>query len=55
MDEISELMIQVRPDVVRALRESESNVIEEILHVARRAVIAPADPILHIEHFNIAT
>jgi Rne/Rng family ribonuclease len=55
LDENSELMIRVHPDVARALRESESNVVEEIRHVTRRDVIIKADPTLHIEHFNIVT
>ena len=55
VDEHAELMIRVHPDVARALRESESNVIEEIRHVTRRDVIIKADPTLHIEHFNIVT
>jgi Rne/Rng family ribonuclease len=55
VDEHSELMIRVHPDVARALRESESNVINEIRHLVRREVIIKADPTLHIEHFNIVT
>jgi Rne/Rng family ribonuclease len=55
VDEHSELMIRVHPDVARALRESESNVINEIRHLLRREVIIKADPTLHIEHFNIVT
>jgi ribonuclease G len=55
MDERSELMIRVHPDVARALRESESNVTSEIRHLLRRDVIIKADPTLHIEHYNIVT
>jgi ribonuclease G len=55
LDERSELMIRVHPDVARALRESESLVIDEIRHVLKRDVIIKADPTLHIEHFNIVT
>jgi ribonuclease G len=55
MDENAELMIRVHPDVARALRESESNVVEEIRHITRRDVMIKADPTLHIEHFNIVT
>lgn len=55
VDERAELMIRVHPDVARALRESESNVINEIRHLLRRDVIIKADPTLHIEHFNIVT
>jgi Rne/Rng family ribonuclease len=55
MDDRSELMIRVHPDVARALRESESNVIEEIRHILGRDVLIKADPSLHIEHFNIVT
>ncbi len=51
----AELMIRVHPDVARALRESESNVVNEIRHLLRRDVIIKADPTLHIEHFNIVT
>ena len=55
VDEHSELMIRVHPDVARALRESESLVIDEIRHVLKRDVIIKSDPTLHIEHFNIVT
>ena len=55
VDEHSELMIRVHPDVARALRESESLVIDEIRHVLKHDVIIKADPTLHIEHFNIVT
>jgi Rne/Rng family ribonuclease len=55
LDERTELMVRVHPDVARALRESESNVIEEIRHVLKRDVLIKADPTLHIEHFNIVT
>jgi Rne/Rng family ribonuclease len=55
LDERSELMVRVHPDVARALRETESSVIEEIRHVLRRDVIIKADQTLHIEHFNIVT
>jgi Rne/Rng family ribonuclease len=55
MDDRTELMIRVHPDVARALRESESSVINEIRHLLRRDVLIKADPTLHIEHFNIVT
>jgi ribonuclease G len=55
LDDRAELMVRVHPDVARALRESESPVIEEIRHVLRKDVIVKADPSLHIEHFNIVT
>ncbi len=55
LDERSELMVRVHPDVARALRESESQVVEEIRHVLRRDVIIKSDPTLHVEHFNIVT
>jgi Rne/Rng family ribonuclease len=55
VDGRSDVMIRVHPDVARALRESESIVIEEIRHVLKRDVMVKADPTLHIEHFNIVT
>lgn len=55
LDERTELMVRVHPDVARALRESESNVIEELRHVLHRDIMIKADPTLHIEHFNIVT
>jgi ribonuclease E len=55
MDERSDLMIRVHPDVARALRESESMVVEEIRHMLKRDVVIKSDPTLHIEHFNIVT
>jgi ribonuclease E len=54
IDERSDLMIRVHPDVARALRESESDVVEEIRHLLKNVdVIIKADPSLHIEHFNL--
>ena len=50
-----EMMIRVHPDVARALRESESAVVEEIRHLLKRDVVIKSDPTLHIEHFNIVT
>jgi Rne/Rng family ribonuclease len=55
LDSRSELMIRVHPDVARALRETESAVVEEIRHLVRRDVHIKSDPTLHIEHFNIVT
>jgi len=53
LDDRSELMIRVHPDVARALRESESIVVEEMRHLLKRDVVIKADPTLHIEHYNI--
>jgi ribonuclease G len=50
-----EIMIRVHPEVARALRESESTVVEEIRHLLDRDVVIKSDPTLHIEHFNIVT
>jgi ribonuclease G len=55
LDVRSELMIRVHPDVARALRESESTVVEEIRHLVRKDVHIKSDPTLHIEHFNIVS
>ncbi len=55
VDGRAELMIRVHPDVARALRESESSVVEEIRHLVKRDVVVKSDPTLHIEHFNIVT
>jgi Rne/Rng family ribonuclease len=55
VDGRTEMMIRVHPDVARALRESESAVVEEIRHLVRKDVVIKADPTLHIEHFNIIT
>lgn len=55
VDEHSEVMIRVHPEVARALRESESIVVDEIRHVLKKDVAIKADPTLHIEHFNIVT
>ena len=55
IDDRIELTIRVHPDVAKALRETESNVIEELRHIMRRDIIVKADPALHIEHFNIVT
>ncbi|MBM3285220.1 MAG: Rne/Rng family ribonuclease, partial [Candidatus Aminicenantes bacterium] len=55
IDERSDLMIRVHPDVARALRESESVVLEEIRQLLKKGVTIKSDPALHIEHFNIVT
>jgi Rne/Rng family ribonuclease len=55
IDARSDVMIRVHPDVARALRETESDVIEEIRHILKKDVIIKSDPTLHIEHFNIVT
>jgi Rne/Rng family ribonuclease len=55
VDGRGDVMIRVHPDVARALRESESGVIEEIRSVLRRDIIVKSDPTLHIEHYNIVT
>ncbi len=55
VDGRGDVMIRVHPDVARALRETESAVIEEIRHLVRKDVIVKSDPTLHIEHFNIVT
>jgi ribonuclease G len=55
IDARAEVMIRVHPDVARALRETEANVVEEIRHLLRREVAIKSDPTLHIEHFNIVT
>jgi uncharacterized Fe-S cluster-containing protein len=51
----TEIMIRVHPDVARALRESESAVVEEMRHLLKKDVVIKSDPTLHIEHFNIVT
>jgi Rne/Rng family ribonuclease len=54
LDDRSDLMIRVHPDVARALRESESVVIDEIRHLLKNMdVTVKADSTLHIEHFNL--
>jgi ribonuclease E len=55
VDGRGDVMIRVHPDVARALRESESGVIEEIRNVLRKDIIVKSDPTLHIEHYNIVT
>jgi len=55
IDDRMELTIRVHPDVARALRETESGVIEELRHILRRDLIVKADPALHIEQFNVVT
>jgi len=55
LDEHHEIMIRVHPEVARALRESESVVLEEIRGLLHREVLIKSDSSLHIEHFNIVT
>jgi len=55
VDGRGDVMIRVHPDVARALRESESGVIEEIRNLLHRDITVKSDPTLHIEHFNIVT
>jgi Rne/Rng family ribonuclease len=53
--EQEEIMIRVHPDVARALRESESVVLEEIRGLLHCDVLVKSDSSLHLEHFNIVT
>jgi Rne/Rng family ribonuclease len=53
LDGQEEIMIRVHPDVARALRETESAVVNEIRNIVRKDVEIKADPTLHVEHFNI--
>jgi hypothetical protein len=39
----------------RALRETESNILDEMRSLLHGEVLVKADPTLHIEHFNIVT
>ena len=55
IDGRGEVMIRVHPDVARALRESESAVLQEIRYMLNREVLVKTDPTMHIEHFNIVT
>ena len=55
LEDQHEIMIRVHPEVARALRESESAVLEEIRSLLHREVLVKSDPSLHIEHFNIVT
>jgi Rne/Rng family ribonuclease len=55
LDDQHEIMIRVHPDVARALRDTESNVVEEIRSLLDRDVLIKSDSSLHIEHFNIVT
>jgi ribonuclease G len=55
LDEHHEVMIRVHPDVARALREAESNILDEMRNLLHNEVLVKADPTLHIEHFNIVT
>ncbi len=55
LDEHHEVMIRVHPDVARALRETESSVLDEMRSLLDGEVLVKADPSLHIEHFNIVT
>jgi len=50
-----EVMIRVHPDVARALRETESNVLNEMRSLLNTEVLIKSDSGLHIEHFNIVT
>jgi Rne/Rng family ribonuclease len=50
-----EIMIRVNPEVAKALRDSESNVLDEVRNILKRDVLVKSDPNLHIEHFNIVT
>ena len=55
LHEQHEIMIRVHPDVARALRESESAVLEEIRGILDIEVLVKSDPSLHVEHFNIVS
>jgi ribonuclease G len=50
-----ELMIRVHPDVARALRDTESSVVDEIRNLLDRDVLVKSDPAVHLEDFNIVS
>lgn len=55
LDEGGELMIRVHPDVARALRDTESSVVDEIRNLLGRDVLVKSDPAVHLEDFNIVS
>jgi ribonuclease G len=55
LEDQHDIMIRVHPDVAKALRETESNVVNEIRNLLGCDVLVKADPSLHLESFNIVT
>jgi len=55
IDDRMEITVRVHPEVAKALRETESGVINELRHILRKDIIVKSDPALHIEHFNVVT
>ncbi len=49
----SELLIRCHPDVARVLRGDEKQVVEEIRAMTGKVVSTKADPLMHIEQFDL--
>ncbi|MGH9339187.1 MAG: Rne/Rng family ribonuclease [Acidobacteriota bacterium] len=49
----AEILIRCHPDVAKALRESEQNITSEIEEMTGRIVSIKADPLMHIEQFDV--
>ncbi|MFQ5739609.1 MAG: ribonuclease E/G [Acidobacteriota bacterium] len=48
-----ELLIRCHPDVAKAFRDSEKGVVQEIEEMTGEAVSVMADPLMHVEQFNL--
>jgi ribonuclease G len=53
LQEGEELVIRCHPDVSRALRDGEREVLTEIEDLTRKIVTVKADPLMHVEQFDI--
>ncbi|MFB3903649.1 MAG: Rne/Rng family ribonuclease [Acidobacteriota bacterium] len=53
LQEGEELIIRCHPDVSKALRDGEREVLTEIEDMTRKIVTVKADPLMHVEQFDI--
>ncbi len=53
LQEGEELIIRCHPDVSKALRDGEREVLTEIEDLTRKIVTIKADPLMHVEQFDI--
>jgi len=53
LQEGEELIIRCHPDVSKALRDGEREVLNEIEDLTRKIVTVKADPLMHVEQFDI--
>jgi Ribonuclease G/E len=48
-----ELLVRCHPEVGKALRNGEAQVRKEIEEMTNKVVTIKADPLMHVEHFEL--